>query len=82
MRELEIPQRAYHAAGRAAALDALLDAAVEAAAPLIVAAKLRRKAANFEATGKVQPDRREVWIAAANDLIADADELDPEGRTR
>jgi hypothetical protein len=76
MSELEIPERAYEAGERAASelnpriasLRFQLDTAVEAAAPIIVAAAYRKRAENCP-------------CGDCDALRTDADELDPEGGT-
>ena len=75
MRDLEIPEAAY-IAGAAAYDEADFDSrwleAIKAAAPLIVAAELRRIARKLS---------RE-WEVVADMLIERAGELDPEGLTK
>lgn len=79
MSELEIPERAYGAGEHAALQEDLriasfrlqLDTAIEAAAPIIVAAELRRIAAQYG-------EREDVGAGDHVKLNARADELDPQ----
>lgn len=92
--ELEIPERAYDEAAAAEwaemgaqspsrpDLKAQLDAAVTAAAPIIVAAAFRKRAHEVEARairvrGNNPATVTESLIAQAQQLRNDADELDP-----
>jgi hypothetical protein len=86
MSELEIPDAAYDAAYRAAVIDpaiystAPLDASLNAAAPLIVAAELRRLA-NVTQNGQSPTDdhlTKKISDLISENLRARANELDPQ----
>jgi hypothetical protein len=83
---LEIPESAYRAAAKAACVDltiyssAPIDAAINAVAPLIVAAELRRLAKTWSSDR--QPAIMHVPTSyVRQSLERRADELDPEGMT-